>query len=79
MALWCAKSAFTQARRNKSRFHLKATTFVALNRKEQGFLTVLDVLYGDENSSKAWGFRLLAIDGDKIHLPNTTEIIQETK
>jgi hypothetical protein len=38
---------------------------------------VLDVLYGDDNSSKAWGFRLLTIDGSKIHLPNTTEIIQE--
>jgi hypothetical protein len=38
---------------------------------------VLDVLYNDGNYEKAWGFRLLAIDGSKIHLPNTTEIIQE--
>jgi len=38
---------------------------------------VLDVLYGDNNYEKAWGFRLLAIDGSKIHLPNTPEIVQE--
>jgi excinuclease UvrABC nuclease subunit len=38
---------------------------------------VLDVLYNDDNYEKAWGFRLLAIDGSKIHLPNTAEIIQE--
>jgi len=61
------KSAFTQARR-----HLKATAFVTLNKK-----AVLDVLYNDDNYEKAWGFRLLTIDGSKIHLPNTTEIIQE--
>jgi len=61
------KSAFTQARR-----HLKATVFVILNKK-----AVLDVLYGDDNYEKAWGFRLLVIDGSKIHLPNTPEIIQE--
>ncbi|TGO02141.1 hypothetical protein PN36_29725 [Candidatus Thiomargarita nelsonii] len=59
------KSAFTQARR-----HLKATAFVTKK-------AVLDVLYGDENYEKAWGFRLLAIDGSKIHLPNTQEIVQE--
>jgi len=61
------KSAFTQARR-----HLKATAFVTLNQK-----AILDVLYSDENYEKAWGFRLLAIDGSKIHLPNIPEIIQE--
>jgi hypothetical protein len=61
------KSAFTQARR-----HLKATTFITLNQK-----AVLDVLYGDENYEKAWGFRLLAIDGSKIHMPNSPEIRQE--
>jgi len=44
------KSAFTQARR-----HLKATAFVMLNQK-----AVIDVLYGDDNYEKAWGFRLLA-------------------
>ena len=61
------KSAFTQARR-----HLKATAFITLNQK-----AVLDVLYGEKNYETAWGFRLLAIDGSKIHLPNTPEIRQE--
>jgi len=61
------KSAFTQARR-----HLKATAFVTLNKK-----AVLDVLYDDEDYEKVWGFRLCVVDGSKIHLPNTPEIIQE--
>lgn len=61
------KSALTQARR-----HLKSTAFITLNRK-----AVLDVIYADANYETAWGFRLLAIDGSKIHLPNTPEIVQE--
>jgi len=44
---------------------------VALNQK-----AVVDVLYGDDNFEKVWGFRRRHIDGSKIHLPNTPEIIQ---
>ncbi len=61
------KSAFTQARR-----HLKHEAFITLNQR-----AVLDVLYADDNFENAWGFRLLAIDGSKIHLPNTPEINEE--
>jgi hypothetical protein len=53
------KSAFTQA----SMYPIKATAFITLNQK-----AVLDVLYGDENYEKAWGFRLLVFDGSKIHI-----------
>jgi hypothetical protein len=55
------KSAFTQARR-----HLKPAAFVTLNQK-----AVVDVFYADSNYENAWGFRLLAIDGSKIHMPNS--------
>ncbi len=61
------KSAFTQARR-----HLKPEAFITLNQR-----AVLDVLYADDNFENAWGFRLLAIDGSKIHLPNVPEINDE--
>ncbi len=61
------KSAFTQARR-----HLKPEAFVTLNQK-----AVVDAFYADGNHEKAWGFRLLAIDGSKIHLPNAPEINEE--
>jgi len=61
------KSAFTQARR-----HLKATAFVMLNQK-----AVIDVLYGDDNYEKAWGFRLLAQRSPKSLCLNTTEIVKE--
>jgi hypothetical protein len=61
------KSAFTQARRND-----KPEAFVTLNQK-----AVVDAFYADGNYEKAWGFRLLAIDGSKIHLPNAPEINDE--
>jgi len=61
------KSVFTQARR-----HLKPEAFITLNQR-----AVLDVLYADKHFENAWGFRLLAIDGSKIHLPNTPEINEE--
>ncbi|MEN8217614.1 MAG: transposase [Pseudomonadota bacterium] len=53
---------------------LKATAFVTLNKKA---VLEMNVLYNDSDYEKAWGFRLLAIDGSKIHLPNTTEILDE--
>ncbi|OQY55361.1 MAG: hypothetical protein B6247_08290 [Candidatus Parabeggiatoa sp. nov. 2] len=61
------KSAFTQARR-----HLKPEAFITLNQK-----AIVDAFYADGNYENAWGFRLLAIDGSKIHLPNVPEINDE--
>jgi len=61
------KSAFTQARR-----HLKPEAFVTLNQKG-----VIDVFYDKDGFLKVWGFRLLAIDGSKIHLPESPEIKEE--
>jgi len=63
------KSAFTQARR-----HLKPEAFVILNQK-----AVIDVFYDKDKDGflKVWGFRLLAIDGSKIHLPESPKIKEE--
>ena len=60
-------SAFTQARR-----HLRYQAFIALNQK-----AIIDVLYGDQNYRGFKGFRVLSVDGSKIHLPNAPEIYEE--
>jgi hypothetical protein len=60
-------SAFTQARS-----HLRYQAFIALNQK-----AIIDVLYGDQNYRGFKGFRVLSVDGSKIHLPNVPEICEE--
>jgi hypothetical protein len=57
-------SAFTQARG-----HLRHTAFIELNQK-----AVLDTCYGDGDYKRYQGMRLLAIDGSRIHLPDTPAI-----
>jgi len=61
-------SAYSQARVN-----LSYTAFIELNQK-----CVLDVIYeGKEKIKKYKGMRVLGIDGSKIVLPNTEDIIKE--
>lgn len=60
-------SAYCQARHK-----LKHTAFIELNQK-----AVVNTLYSDDQYQTFWGFRLLAIDGSKIVLPDNTET-QET-
>lgn len=57
-------SAFSQAR-----YKLKHEAFIALNQK-----AVVDTMYGDGDYRTFWGFRVLAIDGSKIVLPDTEEV-----
>lgn len=57
-------SAFTQARA-----HLRHTAFIELNQR-----AVVEIYYGDGDYRRYQGFRLLAIDGSKIHLPNTPSV-----
>ncbi len=60
-------SAFTQARSN-----LSYKAFIELNQK-----AVVDVMYCDENIKRYKGMRLLAVDGSKVMLPNTKDVIKE--
>lgn len=62
-----SSSAFTQARS-----HLKYTAFIELNQK-----AVVDVMYSDDSFKQYKGMRILAVDGSKIRLPNTSEIVNE--
>lgn len=59
-----SSSAFTQARS-----HLKHEVFIELNRA-----AVVDVCYGDGEYERYKGYRLLAVDGSKIYLPNEPAI-----
>ena len=60
-------SALTQARAN-----LKHTAFIELNRK-----AVVDVMYGDDDYKRYKDMRVLGIDGSKILLPSTPDIINQ--
>ena len=60
------KSALTQARK-----HLSHTAFIDLNHQ------VVNDYYTDHPALKTWkGFRLCAIDGSKLRLPNEPDIIE---
>lgn len=60
-------SAYCQAR-----YKLKHTAFMALNKS-----AVQKAMYEGGEYQKFWGFRLLAIDGSKIRLPDKTAISDE--
>jgi len=60
-------SAYSQAR-----YKLKHTAFIELNQK-----AVVDTLYANDDYQRFWGYRLLAIDGSKIRLPDTDEMMAE--
>lgn len=60
-------SAYSQARHN-----FKHTAFIELNQT-----AIVNTIYGDSDYHKFWGFRLLAVDGSKIVLPDTEKIRAE--
>lgn len=62
-----SKSAYSQARQ-----HLSHTAFIELNQK-----SVVEVCYGDDQYQRYWGFRVVAIDGSRIVLPNNDNIKAE--
>jgi hypothetical protein len=62
-----SNSAFTRARSK-----LKHTAFIELNQK-----AIVNVCYGDGNFKRYKGLRMLAIDGSKILLPDTEDVIKK--
>ncbi|HRZ07576.1 MAG TPA: IS4 family transposase [Candidatus Competibacteraceae bacterium] len=57
-------SAFSQAR-----YKLQHTAFIELNQQ-----AVVASRYQEANFRTFWGFRVLAIDGSKLHLPDTDDV-----
>ena len=61
----CSKQAFSQQRQK-----LKPEAFVALNEQ------LIAAFYADGNFEKFHGFRLLAMDGSTLELPESAEVVQ---
>jgi len=66
---WLGTRTVSASAYSQARYKLKHTAFVELNRK-----AVVETLYGDGNYRRFWGFRVLAVDGSKIALPDTEEV-----
>ena len=63
----------TAAAFTKARAKLKHTAFIELNRE----LVFKCVCYGEGDYIRYKGFRVLGIDGSKLLLPDTTDVIKE--
>jgi hypothetical protein len=61
-----SSSAFTQARHK-----LLHTAYIELNKR-----AIVDIVYSDDTYKRYRGFRVLAIDGSEIVLPNEPEVIR---
>ena len=66
------KNTVTASAYSQARYKLKHTAFIALNQK-----AIIETMYGDEDYQKFWGFRILAVDGSKIVLPDNEEVCDE--
>ena len=69
---WLGTAKASASAYSQARYKLKHTAFIELNQK-----AVVETLYGDPNYRRYWGFRLLAVDGSKIALPDTAAIRKE--
>lgn len=69
---WLDESPVTASAYSQARYKLKHTAFIELNQS-----AIVDTVYSDDNYHKFWGFRVLAVDGSKVVLPNTENIREE--
>ena len=69
---WLGQPPVTASAYSQARYKLKHTAFIELNQ-----VAVVDTLYGDGDYQRFWGFRVLAIDGSKLVLPDTVAIREE--
>ncbi len=66
--LWLATDTVTASAFCQARYKLKHTAFIELNQQ-----AVVAPMYADDDFLKFWGFRVLAVDGSKVMLPNNKE------
>ncbi|MEI7869939.1 MAG: hypothetical protein WCI11_18785, partial [Candidatus Methylumidiphilus sp.] len=69
---WLGVETVTGSAYSQARYKLKHTAFIELNRK-----AVVGTMYGDGDYKTFWGFRIVAVDGSKIVLPDTEEVCEE--
>ena len=69
---WLERLPVTASAYSQARYKLKHTAFIELNQ-----VAVVDTVYGDGDYLKFWGFRVLAVDGSKLVLPDNAAIREE--
>ena len=69
---WLGLPTVSASALSQARYKLKYTAFIELNQT-----AIVDTLYGDDDYQRFWGFRVLAIDGSKLVLPNNEAICEE--
>lgn len=69
---WLDNDPVTASAYSQARYKLKHTAFIELNQK-----AVVDTMYEDDGYKKLLGFRILAVDGSKIRLPDNDDIREE--
>ena len=68
---WLGVGPVTASAYSQARYKLKHTAFIELNRK-----AVVATVYGDGDYQRFWGFRIVAVDGSKIALPDSDEVCE---
>ena len=68
---WLGAGPVTASAYSQARYKLKHTAFIELNRK-----AVVETVYGDGDYQTFWGFRVVAVDGSKIALPDSDEVCE---
>ena len=63
---WLRVESVTASAFSQARYKLQHTAFIELNQP-----AVVESRYRDVNFRTFWGFRILAIDGSKVLLPDT--------
>jgi len=69
---WLRQSPVTASAYSQARYKLKHTAFIELNQT-----AVVETMYSDGDYRKFWGFRMLAVDGSKLALPDNDAICRE--
>ncbi|MGB5063472.1 MAG: IS4 family transposase [Candidatus Competibacter sp.] len=66
---WLTADPVTASAFSQARYRLQHTAFIELNQK-----AVVESRYRDGNFRTFWGFRILAVDGSKLLLPETDDV-----
>jgi hypothetical protein len=69
---WLGQDPVSASAYSQARYKLKHTAFSALNQA-----SVVRTMYSDDDYLKFWNFRVLAVDGSKIALPDNQEVRDE--
>lgn len=69
---WLEQPPVSGAAYSQARYKLKHTAFIDLNQT-----AIVNTMYSDDQYQKFWGFRVLAVDGSKIVLPDNKKVREE--